>query len=133
MKLLASYGLTPELKTIIVDPETLKWPAHSPDMNWLDEYVWGYMVSEMWFMRIRNKKELRKAIKKLWKTKITKKFCQDAITSFWKGRRSCGWWQDVTTCDCGGHGVLDQIIHVAGDRVKDFRIWDHGPDTNGSD
>ena len=90
MKLLAKYGLSPELKTIIVDETTCKWPAHSSDMSWLDEYVWGYMVTEMRFMRITNKADLRHAITKIWKTKITKKFCQDAIRSFWKGSNARG-------------------------------------------
>jgi hypothetical protein len=75
MKMLAKYGLSPELKTVIVDATTGKWPAHSPNMNWMDEYVWGYMATEMRFMRITNKAELRRAITRIWKTKITKEFC----------------------------------------------------------
>ena len=125
MKLLAKYGLSSELKTVIVDATTGKWPAHSPIMNWMDEYVWGYMATEMRFMRITNKAELRRAITRIWKTKITKEFCQAAIRSFCKGSKRCPWWRNEE-CVYGGHGVLDQIVRANGDRVKDFRIWPTG-------
>jgi hypothetical protein len=94
-------------------------------MNWLDEYVSGYMATEMRFVRITSEADLRRVITKIWKTKITKEFCQATIHSFWKGSKRCPWWRNKE-CVCGGYGVLDQIVRTNGDRVKDFCIWPTG-------
>ena len=102
MQLLDELGFCIDDGTILVRESNVlserKWPARSPDMNWMDQYAWGFMVTEMRYMAINSKKGLKRAIKKVWKEKITTEFCQNAITNFWKsggapgGENACPWW-----------------------------------------
>ena len=146
MKFLDELGFSKEDGTILI--ETLKdgWPAHSPDMNWLDQFVWGYMATELRYVSVKSKQGLIRAIKKIWKEKITPEFCKKSIDFFFKkGDRSCPWWawggNDPITgnktknpCTCGGHGTLDQIIKKHGDRVSFARTADgHGDSSDGGD
>ena len=138
MQLLDELGFCIDDGTILVRESNVlserKWPARSPDMNWMDQYAWGFMVTEMRYMAINSKKGLKRAIKKVWKEKITTEFCQNAITNFWKsggapgGENACPWWtwtgkdadgeKTEDPCTCGGHGVLDEVIKLKGDRVS---------------
>ena len=129
MMLLEELGFCIPEGTVLVEEESEKWPARSPDLNWMDEFVWGYMVSEMGFVTISSRKDLRKAIKKIWKEKITTEFCQNAITHYWKmGDPNCAWWQwngigpdgkkTKDPCKCGGHGTLAEVIKRKGDRIS---------------
>jgi hypothetical protein len=46
---LAGHGFTVANGRLLVEQHTGAWPARSPDLNWLDEFVWGWMVREMHF------------------------------------------------------------------------------------
>jgi hypothetical protein len=129
MRLLEELGFTKEEGTILVETIKQKWPARSPDMNWLDQFVWGVMAIELRYVSVRSRQGLIRAIKKIWREKITPEFCKKCIDHFFKqGDRACPWWNwggtDPVTgaktknpCTCGGHGTLDDIIKRKGDRV----------------
>ena len=102
-------------------------------MNWLDQYVWGYMVNELRFVSATTETGLRRAIRRIWNEKITKEFCQNAIRNFWKrGKPGCPWWQwhgkdpvtgHKTPCPCRafgceGHGVIEEVMKRKGDRIS---------------
>ena len=117
-----------------MEKESQKWPARSPDLNWMDQFVWGYMVYEMQFHECTTRHGLRKVIKKIWREKITKEFCQRAIEHYWKGGDpNCGWWawngkdaEGNKTCHkpCIGHGTLAEVIKRGGDRISYGRKQD---------
>ena len=46
---LEAHGISVENDNLLVEDESGKWPARSPDLNWLDEFVWGFMVNEIRF------------------------------------------------------------------------------------
>ena len=70
---------------LLVEPETKKWPARSPDLNWLDAYVWGWMVNQMRFEDVTTREELKAAILRVW-GRITPALCQTWIRHYWKVR-----------------------------------------------
>eukprot|EP01051_Picozoa_sp_SAG22_P014193 SAG22_NODE_1686_length_3810_cov_13.829695_4_plen_113_part_00 len=104
-------------------------------MNWLDQYVWGYMVYELRFVSASTEAGLRRVIRKIWDEKITKEFCQNSnrIKNYWKrGKVGCPWWKwngkdpvtgEKTPCPCrafgcSGHGVIEEVMKRKGDRIS---------------
>ena len=89
-----------ELHVLLVEDESGKWPARSPDLNWLDEFVWGLMVNEIRFEEATTKDELKAAILRVW-AKITPQMCRNMITHYWKSG-----------------GTLDKCIAAEGKRFS---------------
>eukprot|EP01048_Picozoa_sp_COSAG05_P037363 COSAG05_NODE_17371_length_326_cov_0.907489_1_plen_67_part_01 len=63
---LNSRGLSIPDGNILVEELSCAWPARSPDLNWMDEFVWGWMVNEIRFEEATNKAELKRAIERVW-------------------------------------------------------------------
>ena len=60
------HGFTVANGRLLVEQHTGAWPARSPDLSWLDEFVWGWMVREMHFEDVTTKVELRAAVSSVW-------------------------------------------------------------------
>ena len=138
--LLQSLGFSVEEGTVLIEEIKQGWPARSPDMNWLDQFVWGFMASELRYISVRTRDGLVRAIKKIWREKITPDFCKKSCDHYFKqGSPTCPWWEwggtDPATgkksknpCKCKGHGTLEQIIKLKGDRVSFARTSDGASD-----
>jgi hypothetical protein len=108
LKLLGALGFSIEDGTILVEKECGRWPARSPDLNWMDQFVWGIMVSELRFHKINNVKELKAAILEVWDKCITPEVCA-AMNARW-------WNKDPKV------GTLAQCIFQKGTRVNTSRL-----------
>eukprot|EP01047_Picozoa_sp_COSAG01_P067417 COSAG01_NODE_9519_length_2421_cov_30.252369_1_plen_154_part_00 len=97
---LEAHGISIENDNLLVEDESGKWPARSPDLNWLDEFVWGFMVNEIRFEEATTKDELKAAILRVW-DKITPQMCRNMITHYWKSG-----------------GTLDKCIAAEGKRFS---------------
>ena len=78
MRLLEELGFSIEDGTILVEAIKKKWPARSPDMNWMDQFVWGVMSNELRYVDVRSRAGLIRAIKKNWRENLTLEFCEKA-------------------------------------------------------
>ena len=136
MCLLKKLGFNVEDGTVLVEELKKRWPAQSPDLNWLDQFVWGYMANELRYVDVRTKEGLIRGIKKIWREKITPEFCKKSIDHFFKqGDLACPWWtwggtdpvtgkKTKSPCKCGGHVTIEQVIKIKGDRVSFARTAD---------
>ena len=94
MKLLQSLGFSVEEGTVLIEEIKQGWPARSPDMNWLDQFVWGFMANELRYISVRTRDGLVRAIKKIWREKITPDFCKKSCDHYFKqGSPTCPWWE----------------------------------------
>ena len=84
MHLLEELGFSIEDGTVLVEAIKKKWLARSLDMNWLDQFVWGVMANELRYHDVRSRNGLIRAIKKIWREKITPNFCSKSIEHFFK-------------------------------------------------
>ena len=58
------------------------WPSRSPDLNIMDEFIWGIMVSHMRFCDASTKEELKRELQIVWREKITPEVCQRCIRHY---------------------------------------------------
>jgi hypothetical protein len=104
MDKLAEYGYVKtnsmQTSTVCIEEERQSWPARCPDLNWMDEFVWGIMVNNMRFRDVTTKEGLKRAIKAEW-AKITPQMCQNMITHYWKAG-----------------GTLDKCLEAGGGRFS---------------
>eukprot|EP01048_Picozoa_sp_COSAG05_P004341 COSAG05_NODE_229_length_13378_cov_4.728594_5_plen_150_part_00 len=59
------------------------WPSHSPDLNMMDEFIWGMMVSEMLYVDATTKDGLKRALKAAWR-KITPEICRNCYRHYYE-------------------------------------------------
>lgn len=64
------------------------WPSNSPDLNPLDFSIWGLMEQRLGKRRYRSVKELKKALKRVWKT-ITDEELRAIAENFRKRLQAC--------------------------------------------
>eukprot|EP01046_Picozoa_sp_COSAG06_P008110 COSAG06_NODE_407_length_16111_cov_3.252748_2_plen_118_part_00 len=104
MDKLAEYGYVKtnsmQTSTVCIEEERQSWPARCPDLNWMDEFVWGIMVNNMRFRDVTTKEGLKRAIKAEW-AKITPQMCQNIIMHYWKAG-----------------GTLDKCLEAGGGRFS---------------
>jgi hypothetical protein len=58
------------------------WPSRSPDLNLMDEFIWGIMVSAMRFCDATTKAGLKRELQRVWREEITKEVCQRCIRHY---------------------------------------------------
>ena len=97
---LDAHGISIANGNLLVEDLSGAWPPRSPDLNWLDEFVWCFMVNEIRFEKANTKDELRRAIERCW-AKITPEMRRNIIKHYWKAS-----------------GTLDKCIAAEGKRFS---------------
>ena len=73
---------------IISSRTRFNWAAHSPDLNPLDFYLWGYLKNTVYANKPENINELKDAITRSMAL-ITEDTCQSVIENFVKLINMC--------------------------------------------
>ena len=63
-------------------PSKSGWPSRSPDLNVMDEFIWGIMVSHMRFCEAATKIGLKRELQRVWREEITAEVCQNCIRHY---------------------------------------------------
>jgi len=71
------------------------WPANSPDLNLVDDRVWGMLQERVYRVRIRNTDELRKRLVATW-AEFQQSVVDYAVDQWRKILEAC-------VCAQGGH------------------------------
>ena len=59
------------------------WPSRSPDLNIMDEFIWGIMVSHMKFCDATTKAGLKRELERVWREEITLVIERRELTLVW--------------------------------------------------